>query len=59
MEYTEYFRKRISELDIVANILSLIANIFTGVKFIFSFYSNNFNNFKIIEKLLDKKTAKK
>ena len=59
MEYTEYFRKRISELDIVANILSLIANIFTGVKFIFGFYSNNFNNFKIIEKLLDKKTAKK
>ena len=59
MEYTEYFRKRISELDIIANILSLIANIFTGVKFVFSFYSDNFNNFKIIEKLLDKKTSKK
>jgi len=59
MEYTEYFRKRISELDIIANILSLIANIFTGVKFVFSFYSDNFNNFKIIEKLLDKKISKK
>ena len=28
-QYTEYFRKRISELDIIANILSLIANIFS------------------------------
>ena len=53
MQYTEYFRKRISELDIIANILSLMANIFTGIKFVFSFYSNNFNNFKIIEKLLN------
>ena len=53
MQYTEYFRKRISELDIIANILSLMANIFTGIKFVFSFYSGNFNNFKIIEKLLN------
>ncbi len=53
LQYTEYFRKRISELDIIANILSLMANIFTGIKFVFSFYSGNFNNFKIIEKLLN------
>ena len=56
LQYTEYFRKRISEIDIIANILSLMANIFTGIKFIFSFYSNNFNNFKIIEKLLNHPT---
>ena len=54
--YTEYFRKRISELDLLANILSLIVNFFTGVKFIFSFYSKNFNNFKIIEKILNRQT---
>ena len=57
-EYTEYFRKRISELDLLANILSLIANFYTAMKFIFSFYSNNFNNFKIIEKLFFNPTNK-
>ena len=31
-----------------------MANIFTGVQFIFSFYSSNFNNFKIIENILNK-----
>ena len=58
-QYTEYSRKRISELDLLANILSLIANIFTGVRFILRFYSNNFNNFKIIERLLNKQTQRK
>ena len=57
-EYTEYFRKRVSELDLLANVLSLIVNIFTGVKFIFSFYSTNFNNFKIIEKILNRQAKK-
>ena len=57
-EYTEYLRKRISELDILANIFSLVANIFTGVKFIFGFYSQHFNNFKIMEKILNKQTKK-
>ena len=59
MQYTEYSRKRISEFDLLANILSLIANIFTGFRFILSFYSNNFNNFKIIEKLLNRQEKKK
>ena len=36
-----------------------MANIFTGAKFILRFYSGNFNNFKIIEKLLNRKTLKK
>ena len=31
-----------------------MANIFTGTKFIFSFYSSSFNNYKIIEKLINK-----
>ena len=49
-QYIEYSRTRVSELDLLANIFSLMANIFTGVRFIFTFYSNNFNNFKIMEK---------
>ena len=43
----------------MANILSLVANIFTGFRFILSFYSSNFNNFKIIEKLLNRQEKKK
>ena len=42
-----------------ANVLSLMANIFTGERFILRFYSGNFDNFKIIEKLLNRKTIKK
>ena len=36
-----------------------MANIFTGAKFNFRFYSNNFNSFKIIEKLLNKNSIQK
>lgn len=50
-EYTQNFRKEISSLDIAAKILSLLANIFSAGKKIKRFYSNNFNNCKIIEKL--------
>ena len=57
-QYIEYSRTRVSELDLLANIFSLMANIFTGVRFIFTFYSNNFNNFKIIEKILNKEPTK-
>ena len=53
-QFIEYFRKRISELDIIANILSLIANIFSCVKIGYGFYSNYFINFKIVEKILNK-----
>ena len=57
-QYIEYSRIRVSELDLLANVFSLMANIFTGVRFIFTFYSNNFNNFKIIEKILNKEPTK-
>ena len=57
-QYIEYSRTRVSELDLLANVFSLMANIFTGVRFIFTFYSNNFNNFKIIEKILNKEPTK-
>ena len=58
-QYIEYRRTRVSELDLLANIFSLMANIFTGVRFVFSFYSGNFNNYKIIETILNKGQPKK
>ena len=51
--YTEYIRKRISEFDILANILSLISNLYFCARMILKYYSKNFNNYKIIEKLLE------
>ena len=36
-----------------------MANIFTGARIILRLYSNSFNNFKIIEKKLNKKPIKK
>ena len=53
-QYLEYIREEVSILNLLANVFSLMANIFTGVQFIFSFYSSNFNNFKIIENILNK-----
>ena len=57
-QYTEYFRKKVSLLDLLANILALIANSFTTVRFILRAYSKNFNNFKIIENLLNRHIIK-
>lgn len=53
--YTEYTRKKISIFDIIANVLSLVTNIFFGLNIFFKLYSKSFNNSKIIEQLLDKK----
>ena len=57
-QYTEYFRKEVSKLDLLANILALMVNSFTVVRFILRFYSKNFNNFKIIENLLNRQFIK-
>ena len=51
--YIEYNRKRISEFDILANILSLISNLYFVARMILKYYSKNFDNYKIIEKLLE------
>ena len=51
-DYIEYRRKEINILDV----LSIIGALFSSVKFvlffIFSYYSKNFDNYKIIEKIL-------
>jgi len=51
-QYIEYNRKAVSLLDLAANILSLMSNIFLAAKILLKFYSKNFNNYKIIQKLL-------
>ena len=52
---TEYERTQKSILDYIANIFSFYSNAFFIAKFIFRFYSQNFNNFKIIENVIQKK----
>ena len=51
-QYLEYIRTENTILDLLANIFSFISNIFFGARFIFKYYSKNFNNFKVIEKLM-------
>ena len=52
----EYRRNKISIFDIIANICSLSIAIFNGFSFGFSFfYSQNFDNYKIIDKILTSK----
>jgi hypothetical protein len=51
--YIEYKRKRKTILDLVAKISSLFRTLHFVFLFVFKNYSKNFNNFKIIEKILD------
>ena len=54
--YLEYKRKKVSRLDILANIGALSSTIYSiFVKIFGLIYSKNFNNYKIIEKILFKK----
>ena len=58
--YIEYQRKGISIFDAIANICSLSLTIFSGFRFGFSFfYSKNFDNYKIIDKILTSKGKRK
>ena len=53
MSTTEYKRKKIGVLDVVSKIGALFSTIRIAFLFIFKYYSNNFNNYKIIQKILD------
>ena len=59
--YDEYNRIKISFWDSLSNVCSLSLTIFNGLSFFLTgFYSNSFDNYKIIEKILsDKKPEKK
>jgi hypothetical protein len=53
---TEYKRKKVSKLDVLANIGALSSTIYgIFVKFFSLIYSKNFDNYKIIDKILSQK----
>ena len=51
-EYLLYKRKKIEPLDVLANIGALFSTIKNLFSIFFSFYSKNFNNYKILGKIL-------
>ena len=53
-KYIEYTRKKVSILDVLSSILSLISNFYFGIRIFYKFYSSNFYNYKIIEKICHK-----
>ena len=55
---TEYRRKKISFLDVLANIGALFITIYSVFLFIFNYYSKNFNNYQIIKSIMNKKSVK-
>ena len=58
--YDIYTRNKISIFDAIANICSLVMTLYGVITFIFcGFYSNSFDNYKIIEKILAKRNESK
>lgn len=58
LEYEEYKRKKVSAFDMLANICSLCSTIYNGFRFAFVFlYSENFDNYKIIDRILSSKDS--
>lgn len=56
--YDIYSRDRISIFDAIANICSLISSLYGVITFAFcGFYSNSFDNYKIIEKIISSKSS--
>ena len=51
-KYVKYQRSKIEFLDVIANIGALFSTFNTVFAFIFKFYSKNFDNYKILEKIL-------
>ena len=52
-DFIEYRRKKVSIIDLIANVCSLALTIFNVLKLGFSIlYSNNFDNYKIIDRIL-------
>jgi len=50
--YAEYIRSKKSILDVLANIGALFSTLFSVFTFIFSFYSINFDNYKLVKEVL-------
>ena len=60
-EYLLYKRKKVQILDVLAKIGALFSTIRTIFVVFFSFYSRNFNNYKVVGRILEypKKPIKK
>ena len=55
--YEKYLRNKISIFDAIAKICSLIITLYGVLTFIFcGFYSNSFDNYKIVEKIISNNT---
>ena len=54
-QYSEYKRIKLSILDVLASIGALYSTLFTCFTFIFKYYSKNFYNYKIIQKIVNPK----
>ena len=54
-QYSEYKRIKLSILDVLASIGALYSTLFTCFTFIFKYYSKNFDNYKIIQKIVNPK----
>jgi hypothetical protein len=55
-DYIEYKRKKVSIIDLIANVCSLALAIYNGFKLGFSIlYSSSFDNYKIIDRILSTK----
>ena len=55
--YSEYKRRKISLLDVMANIGSLFISLYSCFILVIKYYSNNFDNYKIIQSIINKKTS--
>ena len=51
-QYTEYIRSKKSILDVFADIGALFSTLYSVFSFIFNFYSQNFDNYKILKEIL-------
>ena len=58
-EYDLYKRRRITVLDVLSTISALFTPIRLVFLFIYGFYSKNFNNYKMIENILNQKYKNK
>ena len=57
-QYTEYKRTKKSVLDVLANIGALFSTFFACFIFVYKYYSSNFNNYYLIDKILTSKKIK-
>ena len=56
--YVSYKRKRITFLDTLVKLTSLFPTLYKVFQFVYNYYSKNFNNYKLIEKVLQMNNQK-